>query len=98
MALRGRMGGLATSSRHDTRKTTARARAVFRSSFEREVDPEGVLTPAERARRAEAARKLHYTKLAHLAAKKRREKSAARSARTEATPSEVDGDVVQLPN
>jgi len=90
MALRGRMGGLATSSRHDTRKNTAKARAVFRSSFEQAVDPEMLLTPAERARRAVAARKLHYQKLAYIAAKKRQEKSAVRSARTGATPSEVD--------
>src|SRR3954469_6659569 len=43
---------------------TAPARAAFLSRFEREVDPEGVLDPRERARRAEHARKAYFTRLA----------------------------------
>jgi hypothetical protein len=42
----------------------ARARAVFNSRFEAEVDPDGRLDPAERARRAEHARKAYFAKLA----------------------------------
>jgi hypothetical protein len=44
--------------------------------FEQQVDPEGVLSPDERARRAESARKAFYTRLAHESAKKRRKKAA----------------------
>ena len=95
MALRGRIGGYTISSRHNPTETTAKARATYRTSFERMVDPDGKLSPKERARRAEAARHAHYHKLSYLAAKKRREKSAARSVRTEATPSEVDDATVR---
>ena len=45
--------------------------AAFLSRFEREVDPDGTLTPEERRRRAVAARKAHMARLAHLSATKR---------------------------
>ncbi|WP_222267407.1 hypothetical protein [Modestobacter marinus] len=51
---------------------TAPARAALVSKFEREVDPNGVLPPAERARRAEHARKAHFTRLALRSAQARR--------------------------
>ena len=41
------------------------------SRFEREVDPDGVLDPKERARRAEHAKKAYFLKLA-LASRKAR--------------------------
>jgi hypothetical protein len=34
------------------------------AKFEREADPQGVLDPAERARRAEHLRRAHFTRLA----------------------------------
>jgi hypothetical protein len=43
---------------------TAPARQSFLSRFEREVDPEGLLTPQERARRAEHAKKAYFLRLA----------------------------------
>lgn len=43
---------------------TARARAVFLSGFEKQVDLDRELRPEERARRAEAARKAHFARLA----------------------------------
>jgi hypothetical protein len=43
------------------------------SRFEREVDPEGVLEPEERARRAEHAKKAYFLKLA-LASREARRK------------------------
>lgn len=43
---------------------TAPARAAFLSRFEREVDPDGVLEPEERARRAEHAKKAYFLRLA----------------------------------
>jgi hypothetical protein len=52
---------------------TAPAREVFLSRFEREVDPEGVLEPQERARRAEHAKKAYFTRLALASSKARAE-------------------------
>lgn len=51
---------------------TAPARAAFVAKFEREVDPEGVLDPAERARRADHARRAFYARLALKSAQARR--------------------------
>jgi hypothetical protein len=48
---------------HDPKETTAKARATFLSKFEEQVDPERKLSEAERQRRAEAARKAHFTEL-----------------------------------
>jgi len=54
---------------------TGPARAAFRSRFLKEVDPDGVLPEDERLRRAEHARKVHYTRLALASAKVRRERA-----------------------
>jgi hypothetical protein len=50
---------------------TAPARAAFLSRFEREVDPDGVLDPHERARRAEHAKKAYFLRLALASSKAR---------------------------
>ena len=42
--------------RNDARQTTAKARAAFLASFERQADPEGRLPAAERQRRAQQLR------------------------------------------
>ena len=47
-ALRARLAAHAMHGRHDARQTTAKARAAFLASFERQADPEGQL-PARRA-------------------------------------------------
>jgi hypothetical protein len=72
MARRGRLGALTTHFLHDPRETTASARAAFLNRFEREVDPHYVLPPEERTRRAEAAKKLYFTRLAQRSAQSRR--------------------------
>ncbi len=74
-SLRARIGGFALSATHDPRETTKPARAAFLAGFEREVDPDGVLTTTERARRAAAARKAHFAKLALKSAQARRRKA-----------------------
>jgi hypothetical protein len=51
---------------------TAPARKAMLDKFEREVDPDGTLLPAERAIRAEHARKAHFKRLALRSAKARR--------------------------
>jgi hypothetical protein len=58
------------------RTNTAPARKAFLGRFERQVDPDGKLSPAERARRAEYARKAHMTKLAYASARARGAKAA----------------------
>lgn len=55
----------------DRSARTAPARAALMARFEREVDPEGTLEPAERARRAEHKRKAYYQRLALKSAKAR---------------------------
>jgi hypothetical protein len=67
-----RMGAHAMHAKHDVRRTTTAGRDAFMARFEREVDPDGVLDPPERARRAEHARKAYFAKLAYLSAKARR--------------------------
>ncbi len=47
---------------------TAPARQAFLSRFDKQVDPDGVLEPAERARRAEHAKKAHMLGLARKSA------------------------------
>jgi hypothetical protein len=76
-ALRARIGAYALHKAHDPRATTAKARATFLSRFERDVDPDGVLPEAERRRRAEAAKKEHFARLALRSAKARAAKAGA---------------------
>jgi hypothetical protein len=68
MARRGRIGAYARLAKHDARELTARARQAFLERFDREVDPNGILAPEERARRAAFARKAHFARLARLSA------------------------------
>ncbi len=77
-ALRGRMGAYRLHATHDSRETSKPGRMAFMASFERLVDPDGVLTPAERARRAAHARSAHFAKLAYLSARARRKRLARR--------------------
>jgi hypothetical protein len=48
----------------DRSARTAPARQAAAARFERLVDPEGKLSPAERAKMAESARKAHYRRMA----------------------------------
>jgi hypothetical protein len=50
----------------DRAARTAPARAAFLARFEREVDPDGTLDPAERERRATEARTAHFARLSAL--------------------------------
>ena len=56
----------------DRTAATAPGRAGLEARFEREVDPNGELDPAERARRVDAKRKAHFMRLALLSARSRR--------------------------
>jgi hypothetical protein len=70
--LRGRIGAYRLHALHDSLVTTAKARKAFLDSFEVQVDPDGVLTLEERRRRATAARRAHFIRLARLSAISRR--------------------------
>lgn len=61
----------------DATAATAPARAAFLDRFEREVDPEGALTPQERARRAKHARAAYFSRLALRSAQARRKGGGA---------------------
>ena len=76
-ALRARLAAHAMHGRNDARATTAKARAAFLASFERQADPEGRLPPAERQRRAQHLRSAYFTRLALASAKARRAKREA---------------------
>lgn len=69
------MGAYRLHATHDPRETTKKARAAFATRFEREVDPNLVLDPGERARRAEAARRAYFTDLALRSSRARRRAS-----------------------
>lgn len=76
-SLRGRIGAYLMHARNDPRETTRAARVAFARRFEDEVDPHRRLTERERLRRAEAARRAHFTRLAYLAARRRRRSRAS---------------------
>lgn len=68
--LRGQLGAFAIHSRGLT--NTGPARAAFLSRFELAVDPDGTLDPVERAKRADYARRAHFTRMALRSARARR--------------------------
>ncbi|WP_082123020.1 hypothetical protein [Mycobacterium nebraskense] len=59
----------------DRSARTAPARAASMGRFEREVDPGGVLTPDERAKRAENARRAYFQRLAYLSSRARQRRT-----------------------
>lgn len=75
--MRARIAALESWARTPDRSArTAAARRGLLDRFEREADPDGTLTLAERARRAEMLRKAYYTRLAYLSARARRRRGA----------------------
>lgn len=63
-AQRARIAAYAMLAKHDPKETTKNARKAFLATFEDQVDPERQLDPPERQRRAEAARKEYFARLA----------------------------------
>ncbi|CAN5322789.1 hypothetical protein BH11ACT1_BH11ACT1_18170 [soil metagenome] len=59
----------------DRSARTAPARAALLARFEREVDPDNILSPDERARRAESKRRAYFQRLSLKSAKARRARS-----------------------
>ncbi len=80
-SLIGRIGAHASwAATEDRSARTAPARQAMLDRFEREVDPNGELTPKERARRAESARKAYFSRLALKSVQSRRRAVEARKA------------------
>ena len=75
-SIQGRMAAHVMHSEHDALKTTAKARAKFLGRFEKQVDPEGVLSPQERAKRARHAKSAYFQRLAMRSAQVRRGETA----------------------
>lgn len=73
--VRARMGGHAVHAKHGSEAIAARARRGFMARFERQVDPDGTLSPAERERRARHAMKAHMNAMALKSVRSRRERS-----------------------
>jgi hypothetical protein len=89
-SLRGRIAAYERWARvTDRTAATAPGCAGLEARFAREVDPDGKLDPAERARRVDAKRKAHFTRLALLSARSRR---AARQAREDAAARSIAAD------
>ncbi|MCW2591772.1 MAG: hypothetical protein JWQ86_4199 [Mycobacterium sp.] len=77
-ALRNRAASYESWARTEDRSArTAPARAAMQAKFEREVDPNNELTPAERVKRAGYARKAYYARLALKSAEARRRRGGA---------------------
>lgn len=70
-SIRARLAAETLHSKVDSRQHTQPARDAFLASFEKEVDPDGLLSVQERRRRAESARKAHFTRLAYLSSRSR---------------------------
>ena len=71
---RGRLGGLTLAARRNPKEYTAAARRAFDDRFLIEVDPDASLrrgNPVEANRRAAAARKLYFARLAYRSAQAR---------------------------
>ena len=71
-----RMAALTRHAMHDPREATRPARVAWEATFAAKVDPEGVLSPTERATRAERAKKAHMMALSAKAAKARKAKAS----------------------
>jgi hypothetical protein len=75
--LAARVAAHAKWAQTDPVEGTAVARQKFLDRFEREVDPDGKLSDAERTRRAAHARKAYFALLALRSAQARRKRRAS---------------------
>lgn len=69
---RARLAALTRWSREDPKPATEKARKGLDARFEREADPEGVLDPVERRRRAQAAKRAYFQRMAYERERRRR--------------------------
>jgi hypothetical protein len=72
--LRARAAAYEMHAKHGSQKAALRGQAALLAKFERQIDPDGLLTPEERRRRAMHARRAHMARLALASARSRRAK------------------------
>ncbi len=72
------MAAHALHASRDPRETTSKARQAFRDRFIKMVDPELVLQPAERERRAQSAMTAHMLKLSMRSREVRKDRQRTR--------------------
>jgi hypothetical protein len=92
---RSQLNRIAALTMHSQGKTnTHAAREKFLASFEQQVDPDGKLSPQERAKRAEQAKKAYFLVLSLKSAQARRRAKTlvAEAAAAEAEITELGGD------
>ena len=88
---RARLGGLALSATRDPKKYTLAAREAFNRKFLDEVDPHHRLPRKERERRAEAARKLFFARIALKRVQSRRPSNKSAAGSSSAATLELGG-------
>lgn len=71
-SLRAKLAAHTLHASVDSRAHTEPGRAAFLARFEKQVDPQGVLSPEERSRRAEQAKRAYFARLALKSSKARR--------------------------
>ena len=74
-SMRARIAANERWSKHDSRAHAAKMRAAQDVKWLDRVDPDRELSEAERQRRAHAARRAHFQRLAYRSAKARRERA-----------------------
>ena len=72
--LRARAAAYAMHAKHGSQKAARKGQAALLAKFELQVDPDGLLTPEDRRRRALLARRAHMARLALASARSRRAK------------------------
>ena len=92
--LRAKLAAHSLHASVDSCVHTQPGRKAFLERFEREVDPDGVLNPAERARRADQAKKAYFVGLALKSSKAHAKKSQAVRATLDGT--RVDAPAIRL--
>lgn len=75
--MRARIAANTRWAHEDPAVQSARMVRGLQERFEREVDPDGLLAPAERARRADAAKRAHYARLGLASSKARKQRQSA---------------------
>ena len=76
-SLRARVAAhVSWANTRDRSARTAAARRAAMDRYEQQVDPDGELHPAERARRARHAMRAHMTRLAYKSAQARRKRTS----------------------
>lgn len=89
-SIRARLAAYSLHAQTDSKEHMRPAREAFMRRFETQVDPDGLLSPAERDRRAQHALKAYMTTLALKSAKSRAVNAAEKRSAGTARPKSRD--------